>query len=50
VGRTGRASKRLSMMGLDKMDWRKGRDDKNRERSTVVISESEVKWDDSVRR
>lgn len=52
VGRTGRASKRMSMMGLDKMDWRKGKGnpDKEKERRTVVVSEREVRWDDSVRR
>jgi len=43
-----KGSKRLSKMGLDKMDWRKGKDDKRQSR--VVVSEREVKWDDSVRR
>lgn len=53
VGRTGRASKRMSMMGLDKMDWRKGKGNSEKEKerglSTVVVSEREVKWDGSVR-
>jgi hypothetical protein len=40
-----RGSKRMSMMGLDKMDWRKGRADKRQSR----ISVREVKWDEGVR-
>ncbi|KUJ14759.1 uncharacterized protein LY89DRAFT_720234 [Mollisia scopiformis] len=45
-----KASKRLSRMGLEKMDWRKGKEDNNKRQSRVVVSEREVKWDDSVRR
>jgi hypothetical protein len=40
-----KGSKRMSMMGLDKMDWRKGRTDKRQSR----ISVREVKWDEGVR-
>jgi len=50
VGAKGRASKRLSMMGLDKMDWRKGKDNTERGLSTAAVSEREVKWDGSLRR
>jgi len=39
-----RASKRMSRMGLDKMDWRKGREDKRQSR----VSVREVKWDGGV--
>ncbi|TVY16744.1 hypothetical protein LARI1_G004776 [Lachnellula arida] len=41
-----KASSRMSKMGLEKMDWRKGReerDDKSR------VSVREVKWDDGAR-
>lgn len=40
------------MMGLEKMDWRKGKGgpDKEKERrDAVVVSEREVRWNDSVR-
>jgi hypothetical protein len=40
-----KGSRRLSKMGLDKMDWRKGREDKRQSR----ISVREVKWDDGLR-
>jgi len=40
-----KGSKRMSRMGLDKMDWRKGRADKRQSR----ISVREVKWDEGVR-
>lgn len=40
-----KGSRRLSKMGLDKMDWRKGRTDKRQSR----ISVREVKWDEGVR-
>jgi hypothetical protein len=43
--RESKGSKRISMMGLDKMDWRKGRADKRQSR----ISVREVKWDEGVR-
>ncbi|KAF8866219.1 hypothetical protein BDZ45DRAFT_335530 [Acephala macrosclerotiorum] len=45
-----KASKRLSKMGLDKMDWRKGKDDKRQSRTDMRVSVREVKWDDSMRR
>jgi hypothetical protein len=40
-----KASKRLSRIGLDKMDWRKGREDKRQSR----ISVRQVNWDGGVR-
>jgi len=40
-----KASKRMSKMGLDRMDWRKGREDKRQ--SMVCVRE--VKWDEGVR-
>jgi hypothetical protein len=40
-----KGSRRLSKMGLDKMDWRKGREDKRQSR----VSVREVKWDGGVR-
>ncbi len=40
-----KGSKRLSKMGLDKMDWRRGREDKRQNRASV----REVKWDEDVR-
>jgi hypothetical protein len=40
-----KGSKRLSKIGLDKMDWRKGRTEKRQSR----ISVREVKWDEGVR-
>jgi hypothetical protein len=40
-----KASRRLSRMGLEKMDWRKGREDKRQSR----VSVREVKWDEGVR-
>lgn len=43
--RESKRSKRLSRMGLDKMDWRKGREDKRQSR----VSVREIKWDSSVR-
>jgi len=45
-----KASKRLSKMGLEKMDWRKGKDDKRQSRADMSVSVREVKWDDSIRR
>src|SRR3954447_11221405 len=42
---TNKGSRRLSKMGLDKMDWRKGREDKRQSR----ISVRKVKWDGGVR-
>jgi len=36
-----KGSRRLSKMGLDKMDWRKGKEDKRQSR----ISVREVQWD-----
>lgn len=44
-GSMSKASKRLSKMGLDKMDWRKGRSEKRESR----VSVQEVKWDGGVR-
>ena len=44
-GSVSKASKRLSKMGLDKMDWRKAREDKRQSR----VSVREVKWDGGVR-
>jgi hypothetical protein len=44
-GSMSKATKRLSKMGLDKMDWRKGREDKRQSR----VSVREVKWDGGVR-
>ena len=44
-GSMSKSSKRLSKMGLDKMDWRKGREDKRQSRLSV----REVKWDGGVR-
>jgi hypothetical protein len=38
-----KGSRRLSKMGLDKMDWRKGREDKRQSRVNV----REVNWDDA---
>jgi hypothetical protein len=43
--RESKASKRMSRMGLDKMDWRKGREEKRQSR----VSVREVKWDGGVR-
>jgi len=40
-----KASRRLSRMGLDKMDWRKGREGKSETRVNV----REIKWDGAVR-
>jgi len=40
-----KGSRRLSKMGLDKIDWRKGREDKRQSRVNV----REVKWDVPVR-
>lgn len=40
-----KGSRRLSKMGLDRMDWRRGREDKRQSR----VSVREVKWDSSVR-
>lgn len=40
-GSMSKASKRLSRMGLDKMDWRKGGPDKRQR----TVSVREVKWD-----
>ncbi|KAK0101557.1 hypothetical protein ONS95_006722 [Cadophora gregata] len=40
-----KSSRRMSKMGLDKMDWRKGRDGKRQSRVHV----REVKWDEGVR-
>jgi hypothetical protein len=40
-----KASRRLSKMGLDKVDWRKGRQEKRQSRVNV----REVKWDADVR-
>jgi len=40
-----RASRRMSKIGLDKMDWRKGRLEKRQSRVNV----REVKWDADVR-
>jgi hypothetical protein len=40
-----KGSRRLSKMGLEKMDWRRGREDKRQSR----ISVREVKWDGGVR-
>ncbi|KAG4431062.1 hypothetical protein IFR05_013454 [Cadophora sp. M221] len=40
-----KSSRRLSKMGLDKMDWRKGREEKRQSRVCV----REVKWDEGVR-
>jgi hypothetical protein len=40
-----KGSRRLSKMGLDKMDWRRGREDKRQSR----VSVREVKWDGGVR-
>lgn len=37
-------------MGLDKMDWRKGKEDKEKRLSRVVVSELEAKWYDMARR
>ena len=44
-GSMSKASKRLSKMGLDKMDWWKAREDKRQSR----VSVREVKWDSGVR-
>ncbi|KAG0647057.1 hypothetical protein D0Z07_7258 [Hyphodiscus hymeniophilus] len=44
-GSMSKASKRMSRMGLDKMDWRKGGPDKRQSRVNV----REVKWDTGVR-
>jgi hypothetical protein len=44
-GSMSKASKRLSKMGLDKMDWRKGNQDNRQSRVNV----REVKWDASFR-
>lgn len=43
----GKVSRRLSKMGLDKMDWRKGGEGANGRQSRVSVRE--VKWDTSVR-
>ena len=40
-----KGSKRLSKMGLNKMDWRRGREDKRQSR----VSVREVKWEEDVR-
>jgi hypothetical protein len=40
-----KSSRRMSKMGLDKMDWRKGRQDNRQSR----VSVREVKWDGGVR-
>lgn len=40
-----KGSRRLSKMGLDKMDWRKGREDKRQSRMSV----REVKWDEGLK-
>jgi hypothetical protein len=40
-----KVSRRLSKMGLEKMDWRKGREDKRQSR----VSVREVEWDGVVR-
>lgn len=40
-----KASRRLSKMGLDKMDWRKGKEEKRQSQVHV----REVKWDKGVR-
>ncbi|KAL2072371.1 hypothetical protein VTL71DRAFT_11714 [Oculimacula yallundae] len=41
VSKGTKGSKRMSKMGLDKMDWRKGREDKRQSRVCV----REIKWD-----
>lgn len=43
--RESKGSRRLSKMGLDKMDWRRGREEKRVSR----VSVREVKWDGGVR-
>lgn len=43
-----KASRRLSRMGLDRMDWRRGREEKQA-REQARVSVREVKWDSSVR-
>jgi len=45
VSKEGKGSRRMSKMGLDKMDWRRGREDKRQSR----VSVREVKWNSSVR-
>jgi len=45
-GSISKASKRLSKMGLDKMDWRKGREGADKRQSRVSVRE--VKWDGGV--
>ena len=45
AGKEVKASRRMSKMGLDKMDWRKGREEKRQSR----VSVRELKWDSSVR-
>lgn len=40
-----KGSRRLSKMGLDKVDWRRGRGEKRESRASV----REVRWDSSVR-
>jgi len=44
-GSQSKASRRLSKMGLEKMDWRKGREDKRQSR----VSVREVKWNEGSR-
>ncbi len=45
VSKESKVSRRMSKMGLDKMDWRKGREEKRQSRVCV----REVKWDEAVR-
>ncbi|KAH7369986.1 hypothetical protein BKA65DRAFT_386299, partial [Rhexocercosporidium sp. MPI-PUGE-AT-0058] len=45
VTKNAKGSRRLSKMGLDKMDWRKGREEKRQSRVCV----REVKWDEGAR-
>ncbi|KAG9231437.1 hypothetical protein BJ875DRAFT_118893 [Amylocarpus encephaloides] len=45
ASRETKTSKRLSKMGLDKMDWRKGGKEQRAERGGARVSVREVQWD-----
>jgi hypothetical protein len=47
MSKENKSSRRLSRIGLDKMDWRKGREAADKRQSRISVRE--VKWDGGVR-
>jgi len=41
--------RRMSKMGLEKMEWRKGREERREQKRLSRVVVSEVRWDNSVR-